>query len=107
MAQAGGQGDLGTSGTHLVGLLELDPFDGGGTRVMNFGGSTEGGWVDRDDPLGSGLTWGGHVQGVQLGMFGSQILGGGKVVLLGFEDLVEQGSDKTLAHVLHVVVEVC
>ena len=102
-----GQEDLGTSGNHLVGLLELDPFDGEGTRVMNFGGSTEGGWVDQDDPWGSGLTWGDHVQGVQLGMFGSQILDGGKGDLLGFEDLVEQGSDKTLAHALHVVVEVC
>lgn len=102
-----GQEDLGTSGNHLVGLLELDPFDGEGTRVMNFGGSTEGGWVDQDDPWGSGLTWGGHVQGVQLGMFGSQILDGGKGGLLGFEDLVAQGSDKTLAHALHVVVEVC
>lgn len=102
-----GQEDLGTSGIHLVGLLELDPFDGEGTRVMNFGGSTEGGWVDQDDPWGSWLTWGDHVQGVQLGMFGSQILDGGKGDLLGFEDLVAQGSDKTLAHALHVVVEVC
>ena len=107
MAQAVGQEDLGTSGNHLVGLLELDPFDGEGTRVMNFGGSTEGGWVDQDDPWGSGLTWGDHVQGVQLGMFGSQILDGGKGGLLGFEDLVAQGSDKTLAHAQHVVVEVC